>query len=85
MKSHGDLWEICKLYISAQVQPNLFKVWFEPIESLSYEDGVLTLAVPSESFAKQLENRYFTILKTSINHVYGSDFKTLYYKLHKND
>lgn len=76
---HTQLWEECLRVIRDVISPEQFDAWFQPIRPISYEDGALTLGVPSEFFVEQLEKQYIRLLSSAIRRVYGQEFKRLFY------
>lgn len=78
-KNHIQLWEECRQIIADNIRPEQFDAWFKPITSLGFENGQLTLSVPSPFFAEHLENTYITILGATLRRVYGNDVKLFYH------
>ena len=76
---HTRLWEECLRIIRDNIRPEQYDAWFKPVTSLKYEDGKLTLAVPSAFFVEHIENTYLSILVPALRRVYGESFKGLYY------
>ena len=76
---HTRLWEECLRIIRDNIRPEQYDAWFRPVTSLKYEDGKLTLAVPSAFFVEHIENTYLPILVPTLRRVYGESFKGLYY------
>ncbi len=76
---HTRLWEECLRIIRDNIRPEQFDAWFKPITSLGYEDGKLTLAVPSAFYVEHIENTDLPILVPTLHRVYGESFKGLYY------
>ncbi len=60
-KSHQQLWEECRTILRDNLPEEQFRAWFEPIASLGFEDGKLTLAVPSPFCSEYIENNYLKI------------------------
>lgn len=77
-KTHIQLWEECLNIIKDNLSPEQFKSWFEPINSLGFENGQLTLEVPSSYFVEHLEERYLKILGPVLKRVYGVGVKLFY-------
>ena len=78
-KTHIKLWDECLRIIADNIRPEQFDAWFKPITSLGFENGRLTLSVPSPFFAEHLENTYITILGATLRRVYGNDVKLFYH------
>jgi len=49
-KDFEQMWEDCLTVIKDIVPQAAFEAWFRPIIPLSYEDGKLTIQVPSQFF-----------------------------------
>ena len=77
--SHAQKWEACLRIIADNISPEQFDVWFKPVESLGFEDGKLTLAVPSELYVEHIESTFLPILHPTLKRVFGAEFKGLYY------
>ncbi len=77
-KTHIQLWEECLQIIKDNLSPEQFKSWFEPINSLGFENGQLTLEVPSSYFVEHLEERYLKILGPVLKRIYGPGIKLFY-------
>ncbi len=77
--SHAQKWEACLRIIADNISSEQFDVWFKPVESLGFEDGKLTLAVPSELYVEHIESTFLPILHSTLKRVFGAEFKGLYY------
>ncbi|MCM1505314.1 MAG: chromosomal replication initiator protein DnaA [Muribaculum sp.] len=75
---HIQLWEECLKIFKDNLPAEQFNAWFKPITSLSFEDNVLKLFVPTSYFVEQLEARYIKILGAALHRVYGNSVKLLY-------
>ena len=53
--------------------------WFEPLDVLSFEEGTLTITVPSPYFVEVLESRYLNLLAKTLKNVYGEGVKLRYH------
>lgn len=81
-KNHKQLWDECLAIIADNIPQEQFDSWFRPISSISFEDGNLTLGVPSAFFVEHLESCFMRIIATVLRRVYGPDVKLLYrYKI----
>lgn len=78
VKDHTQLWDDCCAIIRDIVSPEQYDSWFAPITSVSFEDGKLTLRVPSAYFTEHLEGHYLKLLVPTLRRVYGPGIK-LYY------
>lgn len=78
MPDHKELWQRTLTAISTQLPPDIFNVWFKDAESIGYENGRLTIGVPSEYFVMQYENRLYGVLRKALKEVYGPGVKIEY-------
>lgn len=76
--THIELWDKCRAIIRDNIPAEQYDVWFKDVTSYQFEDGVLTLIVPSSFFVEQLEERYLKILEPAIRRVYGTNVKLFY-------
>lgn len=72
-------WEKCLQIFRDNLPEAQFKSWFEPLSCSSYENGTLTINVPSPYFVEMLESRYLHLIGATLNKVYGAGFKLLYH------
>ncbi len=77
-RSHKEMWDECLSIIKDIISPEQYDAWFKPITSVSYQNHVLRLMVPTRFFAEQLEERYMKILGATLFRVYGRNVQ-LYY------
>jgi len=77
-KKHGEVWERCLKVIKDNIPFQSFKTWFEPIISISLEDDILTIQVPSQFFYEWLEEHYIGLLKKTIKKELGPDGRLEY-------
>ncbi len=77
-KKHGEVWERCLKVIKDNIPFQSFKTWFEPIVSISLEDDVLIIQVPSQFFYEWLEEHYIGLLKKTIKKELGPDGRLEY-------
>ena len=85
-KDHKSLWQECLSVIRDNMSPELFDVWFRDAESLGFNDGKVTISVPSEYFVSQYENRLYNVLRSALRKVYGAGVKIEYtYNVVGND
>ena len=78
---HSNQWQKCLQYLSDNLSAEQFNAWFAPISVYSFKDGELTLRVPSQFFIEQIEERYCSLLSSTLRKVYGTEFKKLYYNV----
>lgn len=75
---HISVWNNCLQFIRQNIEPQQFKVWFEPIVPLSLSESTLTVEVPSEFFREYLEDAFLDILKASLKKEMGAAAKLIY-------
>lgn len=69
------LWNKClEIFKDNLSNDEQFEVWFKPITA-EYAGDKLTLSVPSAYFKEQFEVKFWSLLKSTFKHVYGSDVK----------
>ena len=73
-----EKWNRCLQIIKDNVTAEQFAAWFAPISAVKYENGTLTLHVPSQFFIEQIEERYFTLWSSTLRRVYGDSLKLFY-------
>jgi len=78
-KTHQQLWDDCLRIIADNIRPEQFDAWFRPVTSLGFENGRLTLSVPSPFFTEHLEDTYLPLLGATLRRVYGEDVKLFYH------
>ena len=76
--THILIWNRCLKMIEQIVNPKAFETWFKPISPESFQDGVLTVNVPSEFFREYLEEYYLDVLKKTLKKEIGADAKLVY-------
>ena len=80
------MWDKCLEIIKDILPQEQFEHWFSPLSFKHVENNVLTLGCPSEFFAEQLEERYFTVLGRTLKRIYGNGIKLIYeYPIVAND
>lgn len=77
-ENHKILWQKCLEIIKDNIPAIAFDAWFKPAESKEYTDGVVTLAIPSDFFREQYEERFYPILRRAMQRVYGPKVKLQY-------
>lgn len=58
--------------------PQDYHMWFEPIKPIKWEDGVLTVRVPSRDYYSRIESQYLEVLKESLGIAFGDNVKLNY-------
>lgn len=71
IKEHQAVWANCLHTIQKNVNTQSFKTWFEPIQPVRLDNGVLTIQVPNKFFYEWLEEHYVALLRMSIRQVLG--------------
>ena len=72
------LWNRCLNFIKDNVPEKQFKIWFEPIVPLKYENQALTIGVPSPFFYEYLEEKFVDLLRTAIYKEIGEGTELMY-------
>ena len=68
---HIEAWDKCLSIFRDIVPQTHFKIWFEPIEALSLENGVLTIFVPSDYIREYIEEHYIDLVVKTLRRVMG--------------
>ena len=76
--THILIWNRCLRMIEQIVNQKAFETWFKPICPESFEEGVLTVNVPSEFFREYLEEYYLDVLKKTLKKEIGADARLVY-------
>ncbi len=76
--SAGALWKQCLAIIKDNVNPRVFKTWFEPIQALKWAEQQLTIQVPSQFFYEWIEEHYYGLLQKTTEQILGPDAKLQY-------
>lgn len=83
---HHKLWEDCKEVFRNNVSPEQYKVWFESLSCVSYQDRKLVLAVPSAYYIDHLEERFSKLIGYTLCKVFGPGVELSYrYNVVQND
>ncbi|MCM1138794.1 MAG: chromosomal replication initiator protein DnaA [Duncaniella sp.] len=72
------MWEKCLGIIKDIIPAEQYEHWFSPLTFKHVNNGVLTIACPSEFFAEQLEERYFSVLGRTLVRVFGDKIRLVY-------
>ena len=75
---HEDYWNKCLNLIKNKLETQSYKTWFEPIQSINYNDNILTLQVPNKFFYEWIEEHYLDLLNDSIFEILGKKGKIEY-------
>jgi chromosomal replication initiator protein len=79
-QEHEQLWQKCLAHIRKSIGDQLFFRWFSDARSVSFDNGALTIQVPSDYIREQYEDRFYAHLGKAIQAVYG-DGIDLYYQI----
>lgn len=83
---HIALWDECRRIIRGHIGLELYNLWFKPVKSVSFDNGIVTLKVPQEFFKEVYEERFYNLLVKTMQQVYGSGVKLYYqYDIIKDD
>ena len=74
----NSVWNKCLAFIEGNIQPKLFKTWFEPIKPVKLSGKALSIQVPSKFFYEWLEERYIKLLKVALTKELGESAKLVY-------
>jgi chromosomal replication initiator protein len=75
---HVELWNRCLAVIRDNVPETTYKTWFEPIVPMRYEDGALTIGVPSPFFYEFLEEKFVGLLQAVLYKEIGEGTQLMY-------
>ena len=75
-----EQWKKCLDIIKDNLSTEQFNAWFAPVVAVGYDNGALTIKVPSQFFMERIEEQYVHLLKSAICRVFGAGTK-LFYKV----
>lgn len=79
-------WTQCLVFIKDNIGEERFKTWFECAKPVSYEDGMLTLFLPSPFYKEKYEDDLYPVLKAALRKVFGTGIRLQYiYDMVAND
>lgn len=85
-KTHEQLWVDCQLFIKDNIGDDQYNNWFRDIVSLGFENNVLRLFVPTDTFVEYIESKYLRVLGAGIRKVYGESVQLRWaYNVKKSD
>jgi len=61
-----NIWKKSLELIKREVEPNVFKLWFQPIKISSFANGELLLEVPDIFFRNWVKDHYFSLIKKTV-------------------
>lgn len=71
-------WNECLRIIKDNISYQKFKSWFKPIKPVKLENNTLTIQVPSQFWYEWLEEHYYTMLRSTLSKVLGTEGKLEY-------
>lgn len=72
------LWERCLVKIKDNVPESTFNTFFQSIRPVKFEEGALTLGVPSPFVYEYLEEHYLDLLRTVLYNEFGRGTRLMY-------
>ncbi len=78
LSNHIDVWNGCLAIIRDIVSKPNYDTWFRPVRSVSLEDSILTLAVPSHFFREYLEEHFIDVLQLALRREIGPQARLVY-------
>jgi len=72
------IWNQILSSLREKVNPQSFTTWLKPVSPLSFENGKLTLQVPSQFFYEWLEQHYGAIINQELVNLLGPKAKLVY-------
>ena len=77
-QSDASIWQKCLNIIRKTVPEQHFNAWFEPLEFVRCEDGMLLLCVPNKFFYDYFDRYYAVYLVQAMKEVYGTGVQLKY-------
>lgn len=77
-KTAESVWSNCLKIIKDIVEWQHFKTWFEPIQPVELNEGVLLIQVPSQFFYEYLEEHYVNLLAKTLKRELGKEARLEY-------
>lgn len=78
MNDTANNWNKFLNIIKTSIKDDIFNTWFAPIVPQSFDDNKLILGVPSQFFYEYIEEQFSSLMRNTINTVYGSEVQLLY-------
>jgi chromosomal replication initiator protein len=72
------LWAKCLDIIRDNINPQVFRTWFENIRALSWNDSKLLIQVPSQFYYEWIEEHYGGLLRTVLTQILGAGAELQY-------
>ena len=76
--SYSDAWQGCLNRIKEQTSEEVFAKWFQPIVPIGFDENVLRLRVPNESYVAYIENHCIPFLRPIIHQQFGAQTRLRY-------
>jgi chromosomal replication initiator protein len=71
-------WDQCRSIISDNVDKEAYDAFFAKTEAIGYQDGMLTLQLPSHYVYEYLEGQYFDLLRKTLIRIFGEGIRLNY-------
>lgn len=72
-------WEECLSFFRDNLSTEQFNAWFKLLTFHDYDNGKLTINIPSPYFYEQLEERYYKLIATALHKYYGNGIQLFYH------
>ena len=69
MEAKEALWKKCLEKIEEQILPESYSTWFSPTYPRTFDDGLMTIAVPNQFYRKCLIENYRDLIETILKSV----------------
>ena len=69
MEGKETLWKKCLEKIEGQILPESYTTWFSPTYPRTFDDGLMTIAVPNQFYRKCLIENYRELIETTLKSV----------------
>ncbi|MCG6894990.1 MAG: chromosomal replication initiator protein DnaA [Desulfobacteraceae bacterium] len=67
----GSTWTSIQSVLQKRVPSHSYKMWLEPVEAKSQEDGSLTLSCPNMFFKKRVQDHYLPMIEEELHNLTG--------------
>ena len=75
---YREKWSRCLDIIRDNVGEERFRIWFSPSKAVRYEGNKLILALPTQYFMEEYEDRYIDLIKGVLRKEFGPDVRLGY-------
>ncbi|MCU0426735.1 MAG: chromosomal replication initiator protein DnaA [Candidatus Kapabacteria bacterium] len=72
------LWAKCLAIIRDNINPQVFRTWFENIRALSWNGSKLLIQVPSQFYYEWIEEHYGALMRTVLSQILGAGAELQY-------